>query len=150
MDSRGGSLCVTEESSDILQYNKNVYSSEQITVKKNFKPLDLSWNIPEDAQNVDLETLLSELLESETKNMDEDGIALRSERVKEELKLYKELDLIPVLCVINYVINTLRSYNVVWGIGRGSCVASYVLYLIGVHDVDSVKYELDHTDFLRP
>jgi DNA polymerase III alpha subunit len=37
----------------------------------------------------------------------------------------------------------------VWGIGRGSSVSSYVLYVLGVHDVDSYAYDLDIGDFLH-
>ena len=35
------------------------------------------------------------------------------------------------------------------GVGRGSSVASYILYLIGVHRIDSIKYNLDWKEFLR-
>jgi DNA polymerase III alpha subunit len=55
----------------------------------------------------------------------------------------------PILRAITYVINTLQDKNIVWGVGRGSSVSSYVLYILGVHDVDSVKYNLDIADFLR-
>ena len=70
-------------------------------------------------------------------------------RVNDELTLYKKLDLLPVLRTIIFVINTLRENSVVWGVGRGSSVSSYVLYLIGAHDVDSIKYDLDVNEFLR-
>jgi DNA polymerase III alpha subunit len=43
----------------------------------------------------------------------------------------------------------MRSNNIVWGVGRGSSVASYVLYLLGVHKVDSIKYGLDIREFLK-
>ena len=55
-------------------------------------------------------------------------------------------NLFPVLKVLIYIIDTMRKNNLVWGIGRGSSVASYVLYLIGVHKVDS-KYNLDIKEF---
>jgi DNA polymerase III alpha subunit len=43
----------------------------------------------------------------------------------------------------------MKERNIVWGVGRGSSVASYVLFLIGTHKVDSVKYELDFNEFLK-
>jgi DNA polymerase III alpha subunit len=43
----------------------------------------------------------------------------------------------------------MRKENIVWGVGRGSSVASYVLYLIGVHKIDSLYYNLDVEEFLR-
>jgi DNA polymerase III alpha subunit len=43
----------------------------------------------------------------------------------------------------------MRENDIVWGVGRGSSVASYTLYLIGVHKIDSIKYELDINEFLK-
>jgi DNA polymerase III alpha subunit len=71
------------------------------------------------------------------------------QRVGQELLLYQERDLFPLLRQLKYVIDTWRSNNIVWGVGRGSSVASYVLYLIGVHRINSMYYDLDITEFLR-
>jgi len=43
----------------------------------------------------------------------------------------------------------MQENKVIWGVGRGSSVASYVLYLIGVHRVNSMYYNLDVGEFLR-
>ena len=48
-----------------------------------------------------------------------------------------------------YLVDFMRENNIVWGVGRGSSVASYVLYLIGVHRIDSIQYDLDWREFLR-
>ena len=48
-----------------------------------------------------------------------------------------------------YLVDFMRKENIVWGVGRGSSVASYVLYLIGIHKVDSIQYGLDYKEFLR-
>ena len=48
-----------------------------------------------------------------------------------------------------YFVDTLRANNVVWGVGRGSSVASYVLFIIGVHKIDSVKYKLPINEFFK-
>jgi DNA polymerase III alpha subunit len=34
-------------------------------------------------------------------------------------------------------------------VGRGSSVASYVLFLIGVHKIDPIKYELPIEEFFK-
>ena len=57
--------------------------------------------------------------------------------------------MIPVLKTMKYVVDTLRANNVVWGVGRGSSVASYVLFIIGVHKIDSVKYKLPINEFFK-
>jgi DNA polymerase III alpha subunit len=50
---------------------------------------------------------------------------------------------------LKYFVDTCEANNIVRGVGRGSSVASYVLYVLGVHQVDSVKYNLDWQEFLR-
>jgi DNA polymerase III alpha subunit len=54
-----------------------------------------------------------------------------------------------LLFYLKYLVDTMRENKIVWGVGRGSSVASYVLYLIGVHKIDSIKYELDINEFLK-
>ena len=81
--------------------------------------------------------------------MDGTDNAATSQRVDMELNLYKERGLIPILQVLVYVVDTLRKNSLVWGVGRGSSVASYVLYLIGIHKIDSLKYNLDIREFLK-
>lgn len=73
----------------------------------------------------------------------------RLERTQQELSLYKARNLYPVLQLMIYIVDTMRQHNIVWGVGRGSSVASYVLYLIGVHRIDSIKYQLDIREFLK-
>ena len=71
-------------------------------------------------------------------------------RVAQELELYDERNLIYLLLFLKYMVDTFRKNNVVWGVGRGSSVASYVLFLLGVHKIDSMLYDLDVKEFLRP
>lgn len=71
------------------------------------------------------------------------------QRVGEELLLYQEFNLLDLLRFLKYFVDTMRANNIVWGLGRGSSVASYVLYLIGVHKVNSMYYDLKIEEFLR-
>jgi DNA polymerase III alpha subunit len=70
-------------------------------------------------------------------------------RVEEELAAYKARNMLDLLRWLKYFVDTCSKENVVWGIGRGSSVASYVLFLMGVHNIDSIKYNLDWQEFLR-
>ncbi len=161
-------LFVEKLTADIKQYNKLVEGDEKITIKKSNKPLGFDWNIPEEYKGLDVREfirgrgtqidgkMLDEFVERGWIDPDDGNTRLlpvemseRMARVDQELDLYETLGLTDVLRVLIYVINTLQAQNVVWGVGRGSSVSSYVLYLIGVHDVDSVEYDLDITDFLR-
>lgn len=71
------------------------------------------------------------------------------QRAGEELILFQERDLFPLLCYCKYLVDTMRKHNVVWGVGRGSSVASYVLYLIGIHRVNSIFYDLSIDEFIK-
>jgi DNA polymerase III alpha subunit len=71
------------------------------------------------------------------------------ERVVQELRLFAKHDMIPMLKTMKYVVDTLRANNIVWGVGRGSSVASYVLHIIGVHKIDSVKYNIPIEEFFK-
>ena len=71
------------------------------------------------------------------------------QRVDQELELFIKNNMYDLLHVMKYVVDTLRENNVVWGVGRGSSVASYVLHLIGVHKIDSVKYNLPIEEFFK-
>jgi len=71
------------------------------------------------------------------------------DRVNEEYTLYEERDLIMLLRLFIFLVDYMRKNKFVWGVGRGSSVSSYVLYLIGVHRVNSLKYGLDIKDYLK-
>ena len=71
------------------------------------------------------------------------------QRVEEELTAFNERGLVPLLQYMIYLVDFMRENNIVWGVGRGSSVASYVLYLIGVHRIDSIQFDLDWREFLR-
>lgn len=70
-------------------------------------------------------------------------------RVNEEYILYEERDLIMLLRLFIFLVDYMRKNKFIWGVGRGSSVSSYILYLIGVHRVDSLKYGFDIKDYLK-
>jgi DNA polymerase III alpha subunit len=63
--------------------------------------------------------------------------------------MYQERDLFDLLRFLKYLVDTMTEHQVIWGVGRGSSVASYVLYKLGVHRIDSMFYDLDVGEFLR-
>lgn len=71
------------------------------------------------------------------------------QRVAQELLLFQERDLFNLLRYLKYLVDVMNHNHVIWGVGRGSSVASYVLYLLGVHRINSMYYDLDVGEFLR-
>lgn len=100
---------------------------------------NLSWNIPQEYKGLDIENFLLSKCSTDK----------QLSRVKLELSLFKERDLFDLLRFLVYFMDTIKSNNVIYGVGRGSSVASYCLYLLGVHRVDSLKYNLDIKEFLK-
>jgi len=98
-----------------------------------------NWYIPNEYKSFDVEKFCLDLCKTTEEQ----------QRVELELKLYRENNFIPVLQAIKYVIDTLRNNNIVWGVGRGSSVASYVLFLLGVHKIDSIKYDIPIEEFFK-
>jgi DNA polymerase III alpha subunit len=98
-----------------------------------------TWFVPESYQKIDVDKWLF----GRCSNMHEVA------RVTMELKLFKERDMYPILRMLIYLVDFMRSHNIVWGVGRGSSVASFCLYLIGIHKINSFKYDLDIREFLK-
>ena len=73
---------------------------------------------------------------------------IEKDRVDRELKLFIQHDMFDLLFYLKYLVDTMRQHKIVWGVGRGSSVSSYVLYLLGIHKIDSIKYNLDINEFL--
>jgi len=71
------------------------------------------------------------------------------QRCGEELLMYQERDLFDLLRYMVYLVDTMTKNDIVWGVGRGSSVSSYVLYKLKVHKINSMFYNLDVSEFLR-
>jgi DNA polymerase III alpha subunit len=71
------------------------------------------------------------------------------QRCGHELLLYQEYNMFDYLRYMKFLVDTMSNNGVIWGVGRGSSVASYVLYKLGVHKIDSLYYDLDPHEFLR-
>jgi DNA polymerase III alpha subunit len=101
---------------------------------------DITWNMPDEYIRLNLRKYI------------ESNYVLNNEqwtRVDLELNEFEQRDLSNLLRFLVYFIDTLRTNNIVYGVGRGSSIASYVLYLLKVHRIDSFKYKLDIKEFLK-
>ncbi len=125
---------------DVEQFNKFAEELDlpSITDVANWSK---DFNIPQHYKDLDVEKFVYSKLEQGDPN--------QIGRVEMELELYKARNLLPMLQLVIYIVDTLRKHNLVWGVGRGSSVASYVLFLLGVHKVDSHKYMLNIREFLK-
>lgn len=127
------------------QFNKfaNELDVETLILEANWSQ---EFNIPQHYKDIDVEEYIKGLV-SESKGELGDNPAFA--RVDAELALYKARNLYSILQLMIYIVDMMRKNNLVWGVGRGSSVASYVLYLIGIHKIDSLKYNLNIEEFLK-
>ena len=121
---------------DLLYNYQNEYG---ITVEEFDRVLQSNWHMPKEYKELDIAAYVLGLCQAEHE----------LQRVGKELLLYQERDLFDLLRYLKYLVDTLRKNNVIWGVGRGSSVASYVLFLLGVHKIDSLYYNLDIEEFLK-
>jgi hypothetical protein len=136
---------------DPTQYNKSIDELHAELEKiSNYNKIDTDidtfdrdqqskWRMPEEYKQLDIAKYILGLCTDD----------YQLQRVGEELLLYQERGLFDLLKYLKYMVDTLRKNNVVWGVGRGSSVASYVLFLLGVHKIDSLYYNLSVDEFLK-
>lgn len=118
-----------------LQKHSQLYTSVEDFDRAN----QSQWHMPDEYKNLDIaQWILSQCQHD-----------YQLQRVGQELLLFQERNLFDLLRYLKYLVDTMRANNVVWGVGRGSSVASYVLYLIGVHKIDSLYYDLSIEEFLK-
>ncbi len=116
----------------------HTYQPMLVDVKEFDQLLQSEWFMPDDIKNFDIESHIISITP-----------VGNEQRVKEELAAFKQHGYLNLLKFLHYLVQTMRSSNMLWGVGRGSSVASYVLYLLGVHRIDSIQYGLDWREFLR-
>ena len=116
----------------------HTYQPMLVDVKEFDQLLQSEWFMPNDTKNFDIESHIISITPVGCE-----------QRVKEELAAFKQHGYLNLLNFLHYLVQTMRSSNMLWGVGRGSSVASYVLYLLGVHRIDSIQYGLDWREFLR-
>jgi len=128
---------------DILELsnlpNTTVYTDPQLTIDEFDYNLQNNWLMPEEYKNFDIAKYVLDLCQNDEE----------LQRVGEELILFQEREMFDLLRYLKYFVDTMRANNIVWGVGRGSSVASFVLFLIGVHRINSLYYDLSIEEFLK-
>lgn len=140
---------------DPVQYNSSVETTYANLPKlKKYLPLNYkeevpielfdhiqqtNWHIPTEYKELDIAQHILDMCTTESE----------LQRVGAELLLFQERELFDLLRFLKYFVDTMRKNGVVWGLGRGSSVASYVLYLLGVHKINSLYYDLPIEEFLK-
>lgn len=113
--------------------------SQDLTLSEFDSERQRRWFMPERYAQLDIAAHVLGLCETQA----------QLQRAGHELLMYQERDLFDLLRYLTYLVDVMRDNGVIWGVGRGSSISSYVLYLLGVHRIDSMFYDLDPSEFLR-
>lgn len=128
---------------DILQLENQPelikYSPLDISVEEFDNINQSNWLMPEKYKTMDI----AKFVLDQCKNEEE------LQRAGTELLLFQEREMFTLLRYLKYLVDTMRENNIVWGVGRGSSVASFVLFLIGVHKINSLYYDLSINEFIK-
>lgn len=130
-------------------------SDESIRQFESHSQIKINYHSLESVDNYDRDLQSNWFMPDEYKNMDIEGFLVNQcpkqnyQRLIDELKEFKHRDMLNLLRWLKFCVDTCQSNQIVIGVGRGSSVSSYALYLLGVHKIDSVKYKLDFSEFMR-
>ena len=115
------------------------YQDPKILVEEFDRINQSSWHMPKEYYNLDIAKWVLDQCKTEAE----------LQRAGDELIKFQERNMFVLLQYLKYLVDTMRKNNVVWGVGRGSSVASFVLFLIGIHRINSLYYQLDIGEFLK-
>jgi len=113
--------------------------NESFSVPEFHLTQQMSWHMSDEYRQLDIAEYVLSLCSTEAE----------LQRCGAELLLYQERNLFDLLRYLKYLVDVMTKNRVIWGVGRGSSVASFVLYKLGVHRIDSMYYNLDIREFLR-
>ena len=119
--------------------NVLLYQIENSSIPKFDKKLQDIWFIPDEYKNMDIAKYVLDQCKTDEE----------LQRAGQELILYQERDMFMLLKYMKYLVDTMRENNIIWGVGRGSSVASFVLYLINIHRINSLHWDLQIEEFLK-
>jgi DNA polymerase-3 subunit alpha len=132
-----------ETAAAVLNHIPNFVKYNELVEQLSTEQFDLrnqqQWFMPDEYRNMDIAELVLNLCNTDAE----------LQRCGHELMLYQERGLFDLLRYLKYLVDVMTEHKLIWGVGRGSSVASYVLYKMGVHRIDSLYYDLDPEEFLR-
>jgi DNA polymerase III alpha subunit len=119
--------------------NLKQYTNLDISLEEFDRINQSKWNMPKEYYDFDIAKWILDQCKNEAE----------LQRAGDELIKFQERQMFVLLQYLKYLVDTMRKNNVVWGVGRGSSVASYVLHIIGVHKIDSIKYNIPIEEFFK-
>lgn len=145
-------LLIQYPNSSVQKFNAQVADEDKVKMLEE-SPIRISadWLLPKKFQELEIEDYIAKKLEAflATANYTEELEAAAFSRVVDELDEIAKRGMTEFIRTIVYVIETFNEHDQIWGVGRGSSCASYILFLLNVHAVDCVKYNISMDEFFH-
>jgi DNA polymerase III alpha subunit len=122
----------------------------KLAVNESIK-FDLTWQLPKQYQDLNVQEYLFERFSQRSTKFGYSDAQFNeaAERVLYEYSAFKRNGLLDLLRCLIYVLDEFKKHDIIYGVGRGSSCASFILYLMGVHMVDPIKYKISVHEFFR-
>ena len=115
------------------------YTNPKVSVEEFDKRSQFNWYMPKEYLELDIAQWVLDKCNGEAE----------LQRAGDELIRFQEREMFNLLRYLKYLVDTMRANGIVWGVGRGSSVSSFVLFLIGIHRINSLYYDLSIDEFLK-
>lgn len=138
---------------DINQHNLLVEDScEKICLSPNADSVFASvtpvkYQIPIEYLSIDLNAYVMQCYRNTLQGESESQIAIA--RINTELNEISKRGIEDLFKAIIFIVDRFQETNTVFGVGRGSSCACYVLFLIGLNLVDPLKYDIPIDEFFH-
>jgi DNA polymerase III alpha subunit len=143
---------VLELTPELETFNENVPPDERLSTEIFEEPqFEVSWELPPKYLELDVEQHVLAVFGERLPELAYDATQTETAitRVARELEEYERRGLTDLLRTIIYTLDRFKETNQVFGVGRGSSCASFVLFLLGLHVVDSIKYDVPLEEFFH-
>lgn len=145
---------VRGDDEDVRRFNEMVAEADRIR-QETVEPVSLSmvWQLPEQYKNLNLDEYVArafgdrcqELYKKYSPEQYDQAIL----RIADELQEIEARGMVEFMRTVIYILDTFKRKNVVWGVGRGSSCASYVLFVLGLHAVDCILLDVPMSEFFH-
>jgi DNA polymerase III alpha subunit len=146
-------LRVTEETWEVQQHNSQVAEEAELRLPGDPIKIDLRWQLPEPYLSWSFEDLEQEVAECFEQRCPADYTTSQQEealtRLADELAEVKKRGMVEFFKTVIYILAVFREKGVVWGVGRGSSCASFILFILGLHSVDVIRYGVPADEFFH-
>ena len=146
-------LLALREDPQVDQFNDQVAESDSIKLYDSAAPIsiELAWQVPQEFLDIELLDFFTDVFAERVNSFGytDQQFNLACDRIQKEIVEIEERGMVEFMQTVIYIIDTFKKTGQVWGVGRGSSCACYLLFLAGLHVVDCIKLDVPMDEFFH-